>query len=374
MSVGQPYICYLERIFGDLISIYRVYSENISTFLKQNVNMQVVKPLKLLRRDILKLIQIYLEKETDFTLFNAHFLPPLQNIVLDYTQSDPQARDPEALMLFATVLKKEGRYIEGFLPTILESLCQPTLEMIMNDFDSFPDFREPFFKLVHNIINHCTQSLLNTLAEKMTTIVQTVIFAMKHRKLEVMEIGLKSMWDLNDRVSSGPAFFAGQFYQHFFVTILRDTFSVMTDLEHLAGFKLQCKIIMQLVGLAQHDALLSQPLLVDGQPHSLPSNRQFVVELLNQDIIAVFPNMNPQQIEAYVLQLFNNVGDWKQFKSAMRDLMISTRSFSSKQNDFYEHEKKVSTAVPTNRSCAEGNREGQEAGKGAQAASTGNAG
>ena len=39
-------------------------------------------------------------------------------------------------------------------------------------------------------------------AQKFQTIILTVIFAMKHEKPEVMEIGLKSVWDLNDKVSS----------------------------------------------------------------------------------------------------------------------------------------------------------------------------
>jgi len=119
VSVGQPYICYLSQIFNDLIGIYKVYSSNISYFLESNNNVQIVKSLKLLRRDILKLIQIYLEKEVDFSYFNTNFLPPLQEMVNDYTSSDPNSRDPETLSLFATVLKKEGNYIQGFLPAIL---------------------------------------------------------------------------------------------------------------------------------------------------------------------------------------------------------------------------------------------------------------
>jgi len=54
----------------------------------------------------------------------------------------------------------------------------------------------------------------------------------------------------------------------------------------------------------------------------------------------MFPNMNQVLVETYVMQLFNNVEEWKQFKSSVRDLMVSMRSFSSQDNQFYEHERK----------------------------------
>ena len=81
-------------------------------------------------------------------------------MVEDYHESNPQARDPETLMLFATMMKKEGNMLAGFLNQILFILCQATLEMIKNDFISFPEYREGFFKLVHNIIIYCTDGMI----------------------------------------------------------------------------------------------------------------------------------------------------------------------------------------------------------------------
>jgi len=41
-----------------------------------------------------------------------------------------------------------------------------------------------------------------------------------------------------------------------------------------------------------------------------------------------------------VLSLYNNSGEWKQFKGGMRDMMIQMRQFASQENDFYVHELK----------------------------------
>ena len=74
--------------------------------MRQNEHM--LKPMKTVRRDILKLIHTFVEKATDFSVFNEEFLPRLKNLVDDYQNSDPDSRDPEVLMLFAVLLKRQG--------------------------------------------------------------------------------------------------------------------------------------------------------------------------------------------------------------------------------------------------------------------------
>lgn len=68
-----------------------------------------------MRRDILKLIQTYIEKAQNLSHFNQEFLPPLQGLVEDYSLNDPNARDPEVLMLFATMMKKIGETLSSYL-------------------------------------------------------------------------------------------------------------------------------------------------------------------------------------------------------------------------------------------------------------------
>jgi hypothetical protein len=57
--------------------MYKLYSGCINDGVKnlQPGVEQMLKPMKGLRKDILKLIQIYIEKEDDFTFFNNNFLP-----------------------------------------------------------------------------------------------------------------------------------------------------------------------------------------------------------------------------------------------------------------------------------------------------------
>jgi exportin-1 len=76
-SVGFMYLTYLRKIFGDLLKMYGLYSNCISNSVKFRSNEHMIKPMKTVRRDILKLIQTYIERANDYTIFNQEFLPPL---------------------------------------------------------------------------------------------------------------------------------------------------------------------------------------------------------------------------------------------------------------------------------------------------------
>ena len=69
-SIGFLYLSYLKRIFQDLLRMYGLYSQCISNSVKYRQNDHMVKPMKTVRRDILRLIQTYIERSNEFTFFN----------------------------------------------------------------------------------------------------------------------------------------------------------------------------------------------------------------------------------------------------------------------------------------------------------------
>lgn len=67
-----------------------------------------------------------------------------------------------------------GDYLRDFLKQVVFSLCESTLEMIKNDTQSFPDFRSAFFRMILNIIKHCTEGCFNLEAAQFETLVCTI--------------------------------------------------------------------------------------------------------------------------------------------------------------------------------------------------------
>lgn len=129
-SVGYIYLSYLQKIFSDLLRMYGMYSQCISQSFLYKQNESMIKPMKTVRRDILKLIQTFIDKSNEFQYFNENFLPTLQGLTDDYQSNTPDARDPEVLHLYATMLKKMGESLSGYLNQILFNLCSPTLQVI----------------------------------------------------------------------------------------------------------------------------------------------------------------------------------------------------------------------------------------------------
>ena len=297
--------------------------------------------MKTVRRDMLKLIQTYIDHAENYTIFNQEFLPTLQGLVEDYQTNDPNARDPEVLHLYATMLKKMGESLAGYLQPIIIHLGESTLNMIKDDFLQYPEFREGCFRLVEMIVKHCTAGLFQLSSDKFQTIILTILFALKHEKPELMEIGLETMQALNLLVSTEPQV-ATIFYQSFYLLIIKDVLTVMTDYRHMSGFKLQAQILQQLICSVEADGIILANLNQEnGSPHTYATNKEFVIALLIDCIKNLFPNLNKVQIEGFVWKLFNTCNNWTEFKSTLRDLLVSMKSFSSSNDDFYEEERKV---------------------------------
>ena len=131
-----------------------------------------------------------------------------------------------------------------------------------------------------------------------------------------------------------------------YTQILHETLAVMIDYRHMSGFKMQAMVIQELLSAVgpNENVINPQVKLNDdqGQPHTSPTNRDFVCEYLTSTLLSQFTNLNRVQVEAFVIKLFNSLHDRKIFKDTLRDLLLSMKSFASQNDDFYEEEKQVS--------------------------------
>jgi hypothetical protein len=74
-------------------------------------------------------------------------------------------------------------------------------------------------------------------------------------------------------------------------------------------------------------------------PHQFESNKVYVQHLIMNQLASQFPNLNKVQIEGFVLKLFNTAYDWSQFKTTLRDLLISMKQFASLNDALYQEER-----------------------------------
>jgi exportin-1 len=66
-----------------------------------------VRGLRTIKKEILKLVDIYVEKADDLQMVNDSMVPPLLDaILLDYQRNVPDAREAEVLNVVTTIVHK----------------------------------------------------------------------------------------------------------------------------------------------------------------------------------------------------------------------------------------------------------------------------
>ena len=88
--------------------------------------------------------------------------------------------------------------------------------------------------------------MLSLEPQKFQTIIDSILFGIKHTKTEIMEISLQSLKDLNTMICNYNQI-TKQFYVSFYSRIISDLMMVLIDCEHLSEFKTQTQILKQLL-------------------------------------------------------------------------------------------------------------------------------
>jgi exportin-1 len=69
--------------------------------------MPKIRGLRTIKKEILKLVDIYVQKADDLEMVNADIVPALLDAVLvDYSRNVPNARDAEVLNVMTTIITK----------------------------------------------------------------------------------------------------------------------------------------------------------------------------------------------------------------------------------------------------------------------------
>ena len=156
-SVGSLFTHQLQTFFLDMLNVYRVYSERISSAVAQQgaiaTQMSLVRTMRSAKKEVLRLLVTFIDKsgppEADPVAVAKGFIPPvLDPILLDYKRNIAGARDPEVLTLFATVVEKLKENVVDAVPRIMDAVFECTLEMITKNFEDFPEHRIRFFEFL----------------------------------------------------------------------------------------------------------------------------------------------------------------------------------------------------------------------------------
>jgi len=344
-SIGSFYLPQIGRIFLDMLGLYKAVSGIISeTIVKEGLiatKTPKVRQLRTVKKEILKLMETYIKKAEDLEAVNANFMPPLLDAILgDYNRNVPTARDAEVLNVMATIMGRLGQLLTPQVPAILDAVFEPTLNMINQDFSEFPEHRVGFFKLLRAINLNCFPALLGIPPNQFKLFMDSIIWAIKHTMRDIADTGLNLCLEVVNNFASAPEAVSNAFFQQYFLSIVQDTFFVLTDTDHKSGFKLQSVLLARMFQLVEMN-LIRTPLF---DPSQTTSNATFLREYTANLLKTAFPHVQPAHVLAFVNALGDNHNDINRFKLALRDFLIQLKEFSAGDNtELFLEEKEAET-------------------------------
>ncbi|KZF25552.1 exportin KapK [Xylona heveae TC161] len=344
-SIGSYFYPQIGRIYLDMLSMYRATSQMISEAVTREgviaTKMPKVRGLRTIKKEILKLIDIYVQKADDLEMINTNIVPALLDAVLiDYNRNVPDAREPEVLNVMTTIITKLHGLMEDKVPAIMESVFECTLEMINKDFSEYPEHRVEFFKLLRAINLYCFPALLKLDARQFKFVIDSCMWASKHDNREVESAGLNMCIELMNNMAETDPTTSGLFFQQFFLSILQDVFFVLTDTDHKAGFKSQSMLLARMFYFVE-SGKITQPVYTPEQAPAGTSNSDFLREFVGSLLQNAFPNLQVAQIKTFVEGLFALNNDLARFKLNLRDFLIQLKEFSGDNAELYAEEREL---------------------------------
>lgn len=347
--------------YFDFDSTVLTFIGNIAT------KMPKVRGLRTIKKEILKLINTYVEKADDLEMIHNNIVPKLlEAVLIDYKNNVPDAREAEVLNVMTTIINKLhvrwrpnlSKHIVGLaqpstnrmlivtqsmmedqIINIMDSVFECTLDMINKDFSEYPEHRVEFFKLLRTINLRCFPALLRLDARSFKFVIDSCMWASKHDNREVESAGLSMCFELVSNMADTDEQTCNTFFQTFFTTILQDVFFVVTDSDHKAGFKSQSMLLAKMFWLVDSDKLRG-PIYTspDMAPAGTP-NREFLRNFVGNLLSTAFPNLQTAQIASFIDGLFATNSDLNRFKIILRDFLISLKEFSGDNTELFAEER-----------------------------------
>jgi len=345
-ALGQPYVLQLGRIYLDMLNVYIVMSENITTAVTHNgeavTKQPLIKSMRVVKKETLKLISHWVERSNDPQMVLDNFIPPMLEAVLtDYQRcSVPSAREPEVLSVMGTVVNKLKNYITPQIPKIFDAVFECTLDMINKDFEEHPEHRTNFFTLLQAVNAHCFPAFLTIPPQQFKLVLDSIIWAFKHTMRNVADTGLNILFQLLQNVSNHPEA-AQSFYQTYYTDILQHMFSVVTDTSHTAGLTMHATILAYMFTLVETEKITA-PLNSAEQAAANMTNMVYIQGFVANLLKTAFPHLTDNQIKITVTGLFNLNQDIPGFKDHLRDFLVQIREFTGEDDtDLYLEEREA---------------------------------
>ncbi|KAJ3257200.1 Karyopherin transporter [Boothiomyces macroporosus] len=340
-AVGSPFICQIGRIFMDLLGLYKAVGGLISEAIVEGGPIATKTPrvrgLRTIKKEILKLVDTYIQKAEDLNAVNQNMIPALLEAVLvDYSRNVEPAKEPEVLNVMANIVTKLGSLMSDKVPGILDAVFECTLNMINKNFEEYPEHRIGFFKLLQAINLSCFDgnsdlnvALLTLGKPQFRMFMDSIVWSFKHTMRDIGEVGLCICVDLIANFQKCDRNLSNQFFQDYYISLLQDIFFVLTSTSHKAVESNQITVPL-------YDTSVIPP---------NTTNSEYISKFVSDMLLSAFPHLQAIQVQQFTIGLFKFANDANTFKGHLRDFLVTLKEFSGSDNaELYLEEREQALA------------------------------
>ncbi|AET37825.1 exportin CRM1 Ecym_2068 [Eremothecium cymbalariae DBVPG len=353
-STEADFYSQLGHIYYNMLQLYRAVSSMISSQVAKegliSTKTPKVRGLRTIKKEVLKLIEIYISHARNLEEVVKVLVQPLLNAVLeDYMNNVPDARDAEVLNCMTTVVHKVGHMIPDGVILILQSVFECTLDMINKDFTEYPEHRVEFYKLLKEINSKSFNALLQLPPVAFKLFVDAICWAFKHNNRDVEVNGLQIALDLIKNVDkASPSPFSNAFYENFYFTFVSEAFYVLTDSDHKSGFSKQSLLLMKMISLVQ-DNKIPVPLYKAGEAPEGTTNQVYLANYMANMLSSAFPHLTQEQISGFLNALVKQYQDPAKFSGTLRDFLVQIKEYGGDPTDYLFAEDKEKALAEQNK-------------------------
>ncbi|KAL6946877.1 Karyopherin transporter [Hanseniaspora vineae] len=339
-SMGADFYSQLGHIYYNMLQLYRAVSSMISAAVAKEgliaTKTPKVRGLRTVKKEVLKLVEIYISKAKNLDDVVNVLVQPLLNAVLeDYMNNVPDARDAEVLNCMTTVVAKVGNMIPDGVILILQSVFECTLDMINKDFTEYPEHRVEYYKLLKEINQKSFNAFLKLPPQAFDLFVNAIFWAFRHNNRDVEVNGLQIALDLINNISNlQNSAFANEFYTKYYFSFISETFYVLTDSDHKSGFSKQATMLMRLIALVEQNKIsISLAQASNNLPEGSSNNHCLCTFMANM-LKTAFPQLSEEQVFNFIGGLVKQYHNETVFAGLLRDFLVQIKEFGGDATDY----------------------------------------
>ena len=177
---------------------------------------------------------------------------------------------------------------------------------------------------------HCFPALFKLPPAHQKSVIDAVVWAIKHTERNIADTGLDILHELLLNVGRTPNIAQG-FYQQYLLSLIQDVFAVLTDRLHKSGFKMHSTLLRHMFHLVQMNQV-TVPLFDPATTSAGQTNQVFMKEHISNLLLTGFPNVTKSQVALFLERMFDLKSDLPTFKTHLRDFLITLKEFSVEDN------------------------------------------